>query len=539
MNKPVPAGYSWNTGVILGGSTIALNFDHTYFGDHNASLTWDYDDVAINIAGLGAETLEVFLGMGVDSVTPGALLTDIDITLPSLYIDQLLVPETTADWVVANRFPPPNQTGVPSNILGISFHLLNPGGGGFNVALLDVSVGGTQAIIAGVAQPLWSSTVTTAQGPTGNDVIVSIDLPTGVAPYESETKVDVVISYDTYDGSYTFITEDLLQPAVNRAEMYDKDILRVRFTDSVLMDTSANGALNTENYKVARVSQPAVTIDVVAAAQVDHNTVDLTFNWEASQGAIYSLLSKDIADDEGNVLAPAAEGFQFRGYVPPRPLGRRFELLDFIPNMNKAEDLTAAQGGNPNAPGTGELRKFILCLQDVTDLLLCSIDEWSNIIDPDLAPEPFLDAMLQDLGNPFAECIADLNVNDKRLLALVLISIYKEKGTEPGVINAIRFFLGIEVTLDIINCRQWWQLDVSLLGNNTLLGPSAGNPLWYSFWVVSPVVLTESQRERILCIAQYMRGANEHVLGIQEPGDVVTQSEYFQENEAFIANYES
>jgi hypothetical protein len=36
-----------------------------------------------------------------------------------------------------------------------------------------------------------------------------------------------------------------------------------------------------------------------------------------------------------------------------------------------------------------------------------------------------------------------------------------------------------------------------------------------------------------------MRGANEHVLGIQEPGGVFIQSEYLQENEAFIADYES
>ena len=79
----------------------------------------------------------------------------------------------------------------------------------------------------------------------------------------------------------------------------------------------------------------------------------------------------------------------------------------------------------------------------------------------------------------------------------------------------------------MLNFRPYWQLDISLLGTGTTISPSVGSPLWYSFYVVSPVVLTDEQRERILCIADYMKAAHEHVLGVIEPGGIVTPSTYW------------
>jgi phage tail-like protein len=280
---------------------------------------------------------------------------------------------------------------------------------------------------------------------------------------------------------------------------------------------------------VTRVSAPAVRVKVISATPAvnDPRAVDLGLDIEVSQGAIYTLIAKDVIDTSGNPLDPQGRELRFTGFVPPKPVGRRFELLDFIPDFNIAEDRTAEQGGCETDPGSGDLRRLLLVLQDVVDLLLCSVDEWTQIIDIDLAPEPFLDAILQDLGNPFADCISDLSVTDKRRLARILISIYKQKGTEQGIINAVRFFTGIEVTLDIINCRQFWQLGVSHLDIDTILAPPVGSPLWYSFFIVSPVVLTDEQRSRILCIADYMKGAHEHILGVIEPGGEITPSDYW------------
>jgi len=310
----------------------------------------------------------------------------------------------------------------------------------------------------------------------------------------------------------------------------------VTFTDSMRMDATAGGVLNAENWSTVRISGPAVTLDVVSVAQVETrpDTVDVKFNWEASMGAIYSIVTENIEDDEGNKVTPIGQILRFTGYVPPRPLGRRFELLDFVPNFNMQEDRTAAQGGAPGNSGTGELRKFLLVLQDVVDVLLCQIDRWTDIIDIDLAPEAFLDAILQDLGNPFADCIADLDEAGKRRLARVLVTIYKQKGTANGIINAVRFFLGLEVTLGVVNARAFWQLGVSTLGIDTVLAPPVGDALWYSFTVDAEVVLTADQRDRVLCVAEYMKGAHEHIIGLTEPGSVLTPSSYWILNQSIL-----
>src|SRR5690606_30992264 len=92
---------------------------------------------------------------------------------------------------------------------------------------------------------------------------------------------------------------------------------------------------------------------------------------------------------------------------------------------------------------TGDLENFMAVLQDVLELLLGEVDRFPDILDPDLAPEPFLDLMLEDLGNPFA---FDLTELQKRRLIAVLVQIYRQKGTAAGIRNAIRFFLGVDVT---------------------------------------------------------------------------------------------
>jgi phage tail-like protein len=50
---------------------------------------------------------------------------------------------------------------------------------------------------------------------------------------------------------------------------------------------------------------------------------------------------------------------------------------------------------------TGDLFRFIACLQEVTGLLLANVDRWPDIFDPERAPEAFVDLILRDLGNPF------------------------------------------------------------------------------------------------------------------------------------------
>ena len=90
---------------------------------------------------------------------------------------------------------------------------------------------------------------------------------------------------------------------------------------------------------------------------------------------------------------------------------------------------------------TGDLRRFIARLQEVTDLLLASTDRWPEIFDLERAPEPFVDAILADLGNPFGFL---LDLAAKRRLAGALVQMYRLKGTKVGIQRALRFFLEIE-----------------------------------------------------------------------------------------------
>jgi phage tail-like protein len=153
-------------------------------------------------------------------------------------------------------------------------------------------------------------------------------------------------------------------------------------------------------------------------------------------------------------------------------------------------------------------------LQDVLELLLAEIDRFPDIFDLDLAPEPFLDLLLADLGNPFA---FDLGELQKRRLAAVLVQIYRQKGTAAGIRNAIRFFLGVDVTAVSAFHGTTLILGESELGVDWVLGPS-GQFALYSFDLTVNRVLTETERRQIRRIVDFMRPAHTHFIDILEPG---------------------
>lgn len=101
-----------------------------------------------------------------------------------------------------------------------------------------------------------------------------------------------------------------------------------------------------------------------------------------------------------------------------------------------------------------------------------SIEAFQEIIDPDTAPEVFVDLMLANLGNPFKS--VSLTLTQKRKLVRLLIPIYKQKDTERGIVNAIRFLTGIEV--DLIDpygvTEDSWQVGISEIGVNSYIGGS-------------------------------------------------------------------
>jgi phage tail-like protein len=181
-----------------------------------------------------------------------------------------------------------------------------------------------------------------------------------------------------------------------------------------------------------------------------------------------------------------------------------------LPRHNRREDTT------------GDLRKLILCFQEVLDHVLFEIDRFGEILDLERAPEEFVDLMLEEVGNPFPFVLNDV---DKRRLAAVLIELYRLKGTEKGLRNAVRFFLGIELGAITTYSGSPLILGESLLGVDWELGPSNRFAL-YAFEVHVPVVLTEEQRLRLRGLVLWSKPAHTHLAGIVEPDVIVVLDEW-------------
>lgn len=296
--------------------------------------------------------------------------------------------------------------------------------------------------------------------------------------------------------------EENATPRVVGAQARDLARVRVSFSEPVKQDDpgAPDDALAPARYAITRLSGPAVDAAVIGVEAVTGSAVDLLTDVPLTPGASYRVDVAGVVAASGRVIEAPDGSAIFTGFVPPRPAGRAFDLYRLLPELNRREDQT------------GDLRRFLLCLQEVTDLVLHDIDRFTDLLDPDLAPEPVLDLMLGELGSPFA---FDLSVVDKRRLLNVLVAMYREKGTARGIANAIRFFLGLEVQITAY-AGEALVLGESLLGEDWVLGPSSSFAA-YAFEVVSPRVLSAEERLRLRRIVDYLRPAQTHFARLVEP----------------------
>jgi hypothetical protein len=93
--------------------------------------------------------------------------------------------------------------------------------------------------------------------------------------------------------------------------------------------------------------------------------------------------------------------------------------------------------------------------------------------------------------------------------------MYGQKGTEIGIVNAIRFFLGIEVevlpfTADLLGLGE------AEIGVNWILGPSDRAAL-YTFDVRAERVLTDVEQHQIRTIVNYLKPAHTHFAQLKMP----------------------
>ncbi len=436
-----------------------------------------------------------------------------ELELPGVYVD-LVELDATADPRLRciNRDPYNAEVGVPRQAF-IYLDLVDVGVSSPDATKTKVWVNGFQAFIGGVFQGDYDNGMSFTDTPYPQCLRICLYNSLG---FESLSVVTVEVQSETVDGgatlttSYSFTIEDAVRPRVGPAEAQALKVVRIAFDEPVLMadPTDTADSLHAANYALAAQTAPAVAVQPVSVAAVDASTVDVTMDIPLTPGATYRVTVANVEDPYGNAVHSPYDTADFVAYTPVRPDRRRFELIAMLPEINLRED----------DDGTGDLRKFISCLQEPTDLLLDDIDAWTDILDPDKAPEPFLDAMLADLGNPFSFDLAEI---DKRRLLRVLVDIYKQKGTARGIVNAVRFFLGIEVTVLEYLDEETLVLGVSELGSDGtdgdwILGPDRW---WrYAFEInTGLVVLTDEERQQMTALAKYMKDARTHLARIVEP----------------------
>lgn len=282
-------------------------------------------------------------------------------------------------------------------------------------------------------------------------------------------------------------------PSIVNAQALSPRLVRIAFDQDIV-------AQGVPNFECQALEQPAVPLRAVAA-QIAGPLLDLTLDTEMTPRVRYLLIVSDLVDGNGHPTEPPGNRVEWTGFRPQQPGSRRFDLWSMLSKHNRRSDTT------------GDLRRFIACLQEVLDLLLSEIDRFPDIFDIERARAPFLDLILQDLGNPFPFELDDLG---KRRLAAVLVEMYRQKGTAIGIKNAIRFFLGIDITAITPFTATTLILGESELGVDWELGPSSRFAR-YAFNVKVAMPLTDVQRRQLRNIVEYLKPAHTHFVDLIEP----------------------
>lgn len=493
-----PVGVSWKLRMTLDATTIV---EITLDEDE------DLDDLAINVSGLSPS-----YRIGFELVITGSG-GPWELELPAVYVDALVLDATTARPILANRVPGPGATRVPRSAL-VRLDVMDTTASGISLAATKVYVDGALAFDGGTFQVGWnggSSAHSSVDGGRTRRVVID---PT--SDFTSEAIVTVRVVSATNDGalldeSYSFEIEDVTAPVVVSAQATGERTVRVVF-DEAVQQVSASGAadaLNPANWAVELVEgAPAVWVTVTGVASAADNAVDLTTDIQMTANAVYRAHANAVQDLFGNAVAAPNDVATFTAIGDQAP-GRSFHIMELLPRWNEDVD-------------GGDYLKFMGVLQEVIDLLLREIDRWPSVIDIDLAPEPFVDAMLQDLGNPFD---FELSLLEKRKLGRLLVPIYRSKGLARGIISAIRLFQGIEVTLDYPYFHGF-RLGSARIGSTLRLAGSAYDA--YSYRILVPQVLTDDERTKMRALATYMQVAHEHLVGIVEPASPPEEPDHLQ-----------
>lgn len=438
--------------------------------------------------------------------------------LPAVYLDRV-ESSTYAGILVANEIPERDSidAAVGSPVV---LEILSTLPEAIDRATVRVYLDGSLAFEGGGAPeflPGYDGPGSQAADLDPHDLRVEID-PLLAFTSEQVVAVRVVAltvgATGSCDFTYTFTVEDTIAPVLTSVRATFANLLRVTFSEAMLASSStgAGDALNPTLYSVRYVQQSdreaGINAAITAVRAISDHVFELTTDLELTFGRRYALEVGAVVDDSANAnpLDPAANVVEFDAWFPPDwPPGRRFVFWEMLSDYDRENDTT------------GDLERFCSILQDTIDLLVWDCDRFSRIWDVDKAPIEFVELMLEDLGNPFD---LDLTETKARKLAGLLVPIYQQKGTARGIVNALRFLIGVEVTIGDYT-SGCWILGDDELGVGTYAGPASG-AAFYTFAINVPRALTDEERRQLRAIVDYMKPAHTHYRIVEpaEPGFV-------------------
>lgn len=162
-------------------------------------------------------------------------------------------------------------------------------------------------------------------------------------------------------------------------------------------------------------------------------------------------------------------------------------IVEKLPDIMRSEDDT---------------RKFIEIIEYAGTLIEGDLKKKTDIFNLDTCEEKYLDELLYNINwtLPF-----DYEVINKRQILKVAFRIYKKKGTQPGLEQALQLLTGITVEIIVTPGLDWfWRLGKigqGELGKTTIL---AASDTEFEFIVKVDVTLTANQKNLFNVIIDYM-----------------------------------
>lgn len=261
------------------------------------------------------------------------------------------------------------------------------------------------------------------------------------------------------------------------------------------------------------ISASLPTAAELPAGENPNQYVYLELEDDVSYGRLYTLHVDGVEDVYDNVTSDATHDFQTPSFGIDSD---RFKIWmnGLMPGLTRRDDLDHDRA----------LRKLVVVLEDVFNMLWYRIDQLQYLHDPSRCPDEWVDFLLYDLANPFRFPL-DTD-SKKRLLASALPGFYKGIGVAQEIIDFLYLLLGITFEITVFVSGDWWALGTGVLGTTTILGPGTE---WArnAYEIVSPVTLTDEQRRIVEEVATWADPFNMHLIRIVEPGTTPALPSYW------------